>query len=98
MSDSDNAPVEQLLYTWSDVGLEPIDAGYRIRAASHGLIEYHSERVKSMDRHIRYILPPGTDHLAVAPEMAPVCLAFLRTGWGEYILVHKRYLGLDGMG
>src|SRR5947209_18744743 len=51
-----------------------------------------------MDRYMRYVLPPGTDRFAITPEMAPVCLAFVRTELGEYILVHKNYVGEDGVG
>ena len=98
MADIENTPVEQLCYTWSDVGLSTVYAGFRIRAASPGLTEIYSERVKSMDRYMRYVLPPGTDRFAITPDMAPVCLAFVRTEWGEYILVHKKYVGEDGVG
>jgi hypothetical protein len=98
MTDSENAPVEQLWYTWSDVGLELIYAGHRIRAASPGLREFRSERVRSMERYRPYVLPSETDPYAITPEMAPVCLAFMRTEWGEDILVHKQYLGRDGSG
>src|SRR5205814_9170392 len=59
MSAIENIAAEQLWYTWSDVGLSTIHAGFRIRAASPGLSEIYSERVKSMDRHMRYVLPPG---------------------------------------
>lgn len=96
--DSPN-PVEQLWYTWSDVGLSTIHAGLRIRAASPGLTEIYSERVKSMERNMRYFLPPGANRFAVTPEMAPVGLAFVRSEWNnEYLLIHKNYLGEDGVG
>lgn len=95
---TDTEKIEQLCYTWSDVGLSTLHAGFRIRAASPGLTEIYSERVKSMDRYMRYVLPPGTDRFAITPDMAPVCLAFIRTEWGEYILVHKKYVGEDGFG
>lgn len=99
MSTLDNSSAEQLWYTWSDVGLSTIHAGFRIRAASQGLSEIYSERVKSIDRYMRYVLPPGTDRFAITPDMAPVCLAFIRTDWNdEYILVHKNYVGEDGVG
>jgi hypothetical protein len=99
MSSLDNSSAEQLWYTWSDVGLSTVHAGFRIRAASPGLSEIYSERVKSMDRYMRYVLPPGTDRFAITPDMAPVCLAFIRTDWNdEYILVHKSYVGEDGVG
>ncbi len=97
MSTMDNSSAEQLWYTWSDVGLSTVHAGFRIRAASPGLTEIYSERVQSMDRYMRYVLPPGTDRFAITPDMAPVCLALIRTD-KEYILVHKNYSGEDGVG
>lgn len=99
MSTMDNGSAEQLWYTWSDVGLSTVNMGFRIRAASPGLSEIYSERVKSMDRYMRYVLPSGTDRFAITPDMAPICLAFIRTDWNnEYILVHKKYVGEDGVG
>jgi hypothetical protein len=94
----DNITVEQLWYTWSDVGLSTVHAGFRIRAASPGLTEIYSERLKSMERCMRYVLPPGTDRFAITPDMAPICLAYLRTDQNEYILEHKKYVGQDGVG
>ncbi len=99
MSNMEGFPIEQLWYTWSDVGLSSIHAGFRIRAASPGLTEIYSERVKSMDRYMRYTLPPTTNSTAITPEAAPVGLAFMRTDWNnEYVLVHKNYSGKDGVG
>ena len=99
MNNMENIPVEQLWYTWSDVGLSSIHAGFRIRAASPGLTEIYSERVKSMDRYMRYALPPDTNRATITPETAPISLAFIRTDWNnEYILVHKNYSGKDGVG
>ena len=96
--DTSNSPVEQLWYTWSDVGLSTIHAGFRIRAASPGLTEIYSERVKNIERNMRYVLPPGTDR-SITPDMAPVGLAFIRSDWnGEYLLIHKKYIGEDGVG
>lgn len=99
MADAENKTVEQLWYTWSGVGLSTVHAGFRIRAASQGLTDIYSERVKSLDRYTRYMLPPRTDRSALTPDQAPVCLAFLRTDWhNEPIVVHKEYVGLDGVG
>ncbi len=97
MSTMDNSSAEQLWYTWSDVGLSTVHAGFRIRAASPGLTEIYSERVKGIDRYMRYVLPSGTDPFAITPDMAPISLAFIRTD-SEYILVHKKYVGEDGVG
>jgi GTPase-associated protein 1, N-terminal domain type 2 len=91
-------PIEQLWYTWSEVGLGTIRAGFRIRAASEGLSDVQSERVKCLDRYVRYLLPPGTDHFAVTPEQAPRCLAITQTEQNETIIVHKQYTGRDGVG
>ena len=109
MSDMDNIPVEQLWYTWSDVGLSTVHAGLRVRAASPELTEIYSDRVRSKDRYMRYALPPETDRSTITPDMAPIGLAFIRSEWSEennnknekkyeYILVHKNYLGKDGFG
>jgi hypothetical protein len=88
--------IEQLWYTWSDVGLSSVHAGFRVRAASPGLTAIYSQRVQGMDRYMRYLLPPGADR-SVTPEQAPVGLAFVDTGH-EYILVRKNYSGKDGVG
>ena len=99
MTDTDNHPVEQLWYTWSDIGVGTIHTGFHVRAASPGLTEIYGDRVRSMDRYMRYALPPGTDRSAITPAMAPVGLAFVRSEWNdEYILVHKNYLGKDSVG
>jgi hypothetical protein len=99
MNNIDNSPVEQLWYTWSDVGLSTIHAGFRIRAASPGLTEIYSDRVKSIERNMRYVLPPGTDR-SITPDMAPVGFAFIRSeaNNNEYLLIHKKYIGEDGVG
>ena len=88
--------VEQLWYTWSDVGLDTLRAGARIRAASDGLRDIRSARVQSLDRYQRYSLPPGADP-AIPLHAAPVCLSLIATEQ-ERILVHKVYTGKDGVG
>ena len=99
MTDSNNSPIEQLWYTWSDIGVSTIHAGFHIRAASPGLTEIYGERVRSMERYMRYTLPAGTNARDLTPAMAPVGLTFTRSEWNnEYILVHKNYLGKDGVG
>ena len=42
MSAMETSSAEQLWYTWSDVGLSTVHAGFRIRAASPGLTEIYS--------------------------------------------------------
>jgi len=88
--------VEQLWYTWSDVGLDTLRAGARIRAASDGLRDIRSVRVQSLDRYLGYSLPPGADPAIPIPA-APVCLSLIATEH-ERILVHKVYTGRDGVG
>lgn len=90
--------LEQLWYTWSAVGLGPLSAGFRIRAASPGLSDVRSPRVQALDRYLRYVLPTGTDPFAITPDMAPVCLSLLQTEQGELILVNKTYKGKDDVG
>src|SRR5438874_3676514 len=96
MADQDKA-IEQLWYTWSDIGLDTITAGFRIRAASAGLANYKSERVKNLDRYLRYSLPQGANPAIIPLSVAPICLSFLTSGQ-ERILVHKAYTGKDGVG
>jgi hypothetical protein len=98
MREIDNRVAEQMWYTWSDVGLGTVHAGFQIRAASPALTDIYSERVKRLERYMRYVLPAETDRFAITPAMAPICLAFLRTGQNEYILMQKKYVGRDGVG
>src|SRR6266576_1314633 len=92
-----NKAVEQLWYTWSDVGLDTIRAGFRIRAASEGLKDIRSVRVQNLDRYQRYSLPRDVDPAAIDPRSAPICLSLITTGQ-ERILVHKAYTGKDAVG
>jgi hypothetical protein len=83
-----SAPVEQLCYTWSSVGYGSLSAGLRIRAVSPGLQVVNDDRVTSLDRYLRYALPPGADRseiqklLEQGREVAPVCLS----------LIHRVYI------
>jgi len=88
--------IDQLWYTWSDVGLDTIRAGFRVRAASEGLQDVRSTRMQRLDRYQRYFLPQEVDS-TIPPEIAPICLALIDTG-EERILVHKVYTGKDGIG
>src|SRR5712692_4744687 len=90
--------IEQLCYTWSAIGLDPISAGFRIRAASKGLSDVGSPHVQALDRYLRYILPEGTDRFAITPDMAPLCLSLIQAERGERLLVYKTYTGKDGVG
>src|SRR5579859_4717796 len=95
---NNNTVLEQLWYTWSAVGLGPLSAGFRIRAASKELSDVNNPRVQGLDSYLRYTLPEGTDRFAITPEMAPICLSLIQTDWGERILVNKTYTGKDGVG
>ena len=87
---------DQLWYTWSDIGIDPIRAGFRIRAASTGLRDFRSELVQRLDPYQRYSLPKDADR-SIDPHIAPVCLTLIDTG-EERILVRKAYTGKDGVG
>src|SRR6266567_1964379 len=95
---SERSTLEQLWYTWSAVGLGPLSAGFRIRAASRGLSDVSSPHVQALDRYLRFVLPAGTDPFAITPDMAPICLSLIQTEQGEWILVNKTYIGKDGVG
>ena len=95
------ATIDQLCYTWSTIGYSSsLAAGFRIRAASPGLQAINDDRVKRLDRYLRYRLPEGADRFEVQKnlEQAPICLALIKSELGEYILVHKKYVGQDGLG
>ncbi|QBD80790.1 hypothetical protein EPA93_34415 [Ktedonosporobacter rubrisoli] len=86
---------EQLWYTLTIHGIKgrTSTAHYQIRAASAGLQQARGERLRRLNRYLRYDLPPGTNTFNLKPEQAPVCLAFVLTAQGERILVHKAYTG-----
>lgn len=97
MVNTDGIAVQQLWYTSSDVGLGAVSDGFRIRAVSPELVHIDSKRVNSMDQYLRYKVPYKADP-SIKPEMAPICLAYLRTDQGEDIIVHKKYVGKDSFG
>lgn len=88
--------IDQLWYTWTSTGLYPGIAGAQIRATSPGLTDVECERVRSLDRYLRYYLPSATAS-DIIPEQAPISLAFLHTGQ-EQILLIRQYTGKDGAG
>src|SRR5437899_12415799 len=62
LSSRQNTTIDQLCYTWSTIGYSSsLAAGFRIRAASPGLQGANDDRVKSLDRYLRYSLPEGAD-------------------------------------
>jgi hypothetical protein len=96
--------IDQLWYTWSDIGLGGITpfglaptqrGGWQVRAASQKLLDDHGKRFVNLDRYLRYQLPSGTDQYALELEDAPICLC-LATVERERILVSKQYSGEDG--
>lgn len=89
------AAMEQLWYTWTSVGLER--PGFQIHAASPGLGDVESDRLKALRRFYTYHLPRTANGLTLRPEDAPTCLALLSAG-GERVLVHRSYAGRDGAG
>src|SRR5436853_4998850 len=93
---NENKVIEQLWYTWSDVGIDRISAGFRIRAASEGLQDTRSELVQRLNPYQRYWLPRDANR-SIDPNLTPICLALIDTG-KERILVHKVYTGKDGVG
>lgn len=86
--------IEQLWYTWSNLGLDGDQVGYRIRAASPGLRDLYGARYSALTWYLRYRLPSDVPE-TLSPAEAPVSLSFLRTDNG-YLLTHKVYVGLDG--
>lgn len=88
--------IEQLWYTWSDIGLEGSHTGFRIRAASPGLRNLRGARALSLSWYLRYNLPPGVPE-TLPPAEAPVSLSFLHTNYGP-MLTHKVYVGQEGWG
>src|SRR6266700_4825650 len=89
--------IEQLWYTWSDIGFGYI-TGFRIRAASEGLQDERSERIRDLGRYFHYHLPGDTNPYDISLEMAPIRLAFIRTKQRERILVNTTYVGRDAAG
>ncbi len=94
MSDQHQA-VEQLWYTWSQVGLG-YRTGFRVRAASPGLKDVRSERVQSLDPYLYYTLPRERDRDTVLGT-APVCFSLVTTAQ-ERVLLQKVYTGQDDYG
>lgn len=83
--------IEQLWFAYSRHGLDTGGTGQRPRAASQGLRDVKSARVKNLTYFLRYDPPEGAVAL-ISPANAPVCLAFTKAGQ-ERILVHKLYVG-----
>src|SRR6266700_7294587 len=67
--------LEQLWYTWSTEGLGGV-VGLQIRAASEGLMDINSSRVRSFRTYLDYYLPQGTDSYTAKTENSPICLTF----------------------
>lgn len=99
--------MEQLWYTWSIEGLGGV-AGYRVRAASGGLMNINSDRVRSFRSYLNYSLPQGSDPYAATMETSPVCLAFADPAneatkdpneqRNTHVIMQKMYKGKDAYG
>lgn len=85
--------IEQLWYTWSTAGLGSV-TGFRVRAASPGLLDIHSERFRALEPFLRYDLPAGTDPYEATAANSPCDLALLEVG-NKRILLQKVYVGKD---
>src|SRR5205807_60147 len=65
---------------------------------SKGLMsDLQSVRYRDIDLHLHYRLPDGVNPFMIPPEEAPVSLALIQSPFGK-LLVHKVYLGRDGVG
>jgi hypothetical protein len=98
MLPQENQPgaVEQLIYTWSEAGLNGLP-GYGVLAASQGLSDLRSARYQKISPYLPYELPPDLHTGQVTLEDTPVCLAFLK-GDTRHLLLHKQYTGADAFG
>ncbi|HLG63681.1 MAG TPA: hypothetical protein VKY19_17205 [Ktedonosporobacter sp.] len=91
------ARIDQLIYTWSEVGLSGRTAGFRIRAASQELSDARSPRYRGLERYLSYDLPPGMRASSVRAADAPVCLALIDAE-EERILVRREMLDVESVG
>lgn len=89
--------IDQLVYTWSDIGLSGQTAGFRIRAASQGLSDDRNMRYRLLEAYLQYNLPPGVRASSIHAADAPISLALIHTSQ-ERILVRKELLEADGAG
>lgn len=88
--------MEQLYYTWSQIGLGGI-TGFRIRAASDGLSDMDGERFHSFRPYLGYYLPKDMDPYQAETKNSPYCLAFVDTG-KEHVALQKVFTGKDAYG
>ncbi len=91
------ARIDQLIYTWSEVGLSGRTAGFRIRAASQGLSDDRSPRYRSLERYLSYDLPPGVRAISIRAADAPICMALIDAE-EERILVRREMLDVESVG
>lgn len=91
------ARIDQLIYTWSEVGLSGRTAGFRIRAASQELSNDRNPRYRDLERYLPYTLPPGMHASSVRAVDAPICLALINAE-EERILVRKELLDVESVG
>src|SRR6266496_4956696 len=86
--------LEQLWYTWSDIGIDDVGPGFRIRAASPGLARLKGPLYLLIRTYADYRLPDGVDSGVVDP---PIYLALVNTSYGKFLL-HKVSLSKDRFG
>jgi hypothetical protein len=88
--------IEQLWYTWSTSGLGSV-TGFRVRAASAGLMDLRSERFRAINPYLHYTLPLGTLLEQAEKKTSPVSLTFADAD-DTTILVQKVFAGADAYG
>jgi hypothetical protein len=91
---SEKILLDQLWYTWSTAGLDAINAGYRVRAASEGLWDIQGIRYRRLSRFLAYNLSEEIQASNLDASVAPVSLAFITTP-EERLLIRKVFTGKD---
>jgi hypothetical protein len=86
--------LEQLWYTWSDIGVDNVGPGFRVRAASPGLTSLTGPLYSLIRTYADYQLPDGIDSDVID---SPISLAMVSTSYGK-ILLHKVSLPKDRFG
>ena len=87
--------IEQLCYTWSDIGIEEKGLGFQVRAASPGLTGQSWDFYQFIKSLAVYQLPVNVDPDTVN---APVCLALVNSFEGTRLLIHKTHVPRDRFG
>jgi len=85
---------EQLWYTWSDIGVDDVGPGFRIRAASPGWASLQRPLYPLIRTYADHQLPDGVDSNGVD---LPIDLALFNTPYGKFLL-HDISLPRDHLG